>query len=481
MNTKEAKNALFQPGDERTRILLGAIGAGSSLLSLGLMWFVHPLAAVALPIAIALTFAYLFWEVTGTLMFTIVLLLRPGEILHPAFHALKLGKVTAGACLAAWLFHFVFLGRRQWSRDVLGWLLLGLTGSILVSTVVSTDPGRSQQFLTDVWLKLVILFYAIVHLTCRPIAMRIYIGVLVGLSSFLAFLGIHKGLTSLPEDLIEGNRVGIGEFLADPNDFAQMLTTLGLAYVLSLLFAAPKWKKKLVYIALLCVLLGGVGMTRSRGGFLGAAGTALVVVSPYLSPVALAVGGAAVAAGGVVYLIRSGRFRSDGLDDSAQGRLDAWFAAVYMFRDRPITGVGYECYVVNYLSYANDPVDWKPKAVHSSWFKVIAELGLLGSLFFFPIVFLSLLRAFRLRKWAMEKLIEPGDWWLRAIFMAMFPALLGWCISGTFLSNSFHWFLYIQIALIISASMIKTTLETERFSVALEQEGGSAALPAPTK
>jgi hypothetical protein len=275
MNTKEAKNALFQPGDERTRILLGAIGAGSSLLSLGLMWFVHPLAAVALPIAIALTFAYLFWEVTGTLMFTIVLLLRPGEILHPAFHALKLGKVTAGACLAAWLFHFVFLGRRQWSRDVLGWLLLGLTGSILVSTVVSTDPGRSQQFLTDVWLKLVILFYAIVHLTCRPIAMRIYIGVLVGLSSFLAFLGIHKGLTSLPEDLIEGNRVGIGEFLADPNDFAQMLTTLGLAYVLSLLFAAPKWKKKLVYIALLCVLLGGVGMTRSRGGFLGAAGTAL--------------------------------------------------------------------------------------------------------------------------------------------------------------------------------------------------------------
>jgi hypothetical protein len=52
------------------------------------------------------------------MFFTIALFLRPGEMIHPIFDKLKVGKLTAGACLACWFFHFVFIKRRHVPRDI---------------------------------------------------------------------------------------------------------------------------------------------------------------------------------------------------------------------------------------------------------------------------------------------------------------------------------------------------------------------------
>lgn len=133
-----------------------------------------------------------------------------------------------------------------------------------------------------------------------------------------------------------------------------------------------------------------------------------------------------------------------------------------MYVHHPVFGVGFDCYPQNYLAYTYDPIEWKPKAVHSSWLKVVAELGTLGSLFFFPLVLLSWVRARSLGRWAREQqLAAEGAWFTEALFRSLAPALVGWAIAGTFLSNSFSWFLYIQIALIIAASSIRRSWQAE--------------------
>lgn len=446
------------------RLTLYAIGILCSLMCLAVLWKLHPLAAVGIPIALMIFWAYLYWSVTGPLFFTVALYLRPGEMIHPVFEKLKVGKVTAIACLGFWFLHFVFFHRRHIPRDVLVKLMLALTTSILICSIKSTVPAWSQQFLSEVWIKLVILFLAISSLVVTPGSLAIYVMTMNILTLILAIMGIHKGLTASPDQLVEGNRVGLGTLLGDPNDYGQMLLTSGVAYYMQGILIAPRKIRKILFTVGLLILLGGVFFARSRGAFLGFAGASMVVMKGYLSTRTLMIAGVGMGGLGAIFMKMAERATAHsadgGVDESAQGRLDAWKAAIRMFLKNPLFGVGYECYPWNYLAYVSNPVDWKPKAVHSSWFKALAELGLSGVLFFYSIVFISLRRAYQLEEWArLTRLRKYGLWYHEVIYRALFPSLVAWCIAGTFLSNSFTWFLYITIAILIASTVVKKELQ----------------------
>ena len=449
---------MITPSQRESWLRWGAVGG--SLFLVGVMLRIHPLVAFLIPIALFVLAAYLSWSVTGPLLFTLVLFLRPSEMIHPAFSPLKLGKVTAIACLVFWFLRFFFLKERTMIRDILCRLMLGLTVVIVICSYKSTHPAHSQFFLNEVWMKLALLFFAIVNLTSRLSSFRVYVTGVIGLSVVLATMGVHKGLTAPAHLLVEGNRVGLGTLFGDPNDYAQMLLVTGFPYLFNCTFLAPKRWKRWICIGLLLTVLTGMGMARSRGGFLGFSAASLLVLQSRLSARAMVAAGGGVTLMGLAFVALANRATTHSsitqIDESAQGRLDAWAAGGRMFLRNPIFGVGYECYPWNYLSYVRNPVDWKPKAVHNSWIKVIAELGILGSIFFFPLIVISLFRAASIGRWARkQKLHTQGHWYLEAILRSMFPALVGWCVAGTFLSNSFTWFLYIQIAIIIAATSIR--------------------------
>jgi|GEM_PF-1084530 len=441
--------------------LLAFLGASFSLL---ILFKVHPLAAAGPAIAVLVLFSYILWGVTGPMFFSIVLFLRPGEMIHPAFEKLMLGKLTALACLGFWFIHFIFLNRRHITRDILAKLMLALTASIVICSIKSTVPGHSQQYLNEVWLKLVILFFAISHLLIKPRALSIYVATLMGLTVILGLMGLHKGLTATPDQLVEGNRVGLGSLFGDPNDYAQMLLACGFSYFLnSILLAPKKWLKVVLIVGMLSVV-SGVFMARSRGGFLGFAASSMLIMRSRMSPVVLMGAGGVMGGLGMVFMMVADRATASsadgGIDESAQGRLDAWKAAIRMFLKNPLFGVGYECYPYNYLSYVTNPVDWKPKAVHSSWLKVIAELGMSGMFFFFGMIGVSLKRAYELDQWALKtRISRRGNWFVEAIYRSMFPSLVAWCVCGTFLSNSFTWFLYVQIAIVIAATTARDYID----------------------
>ncbi len=442
---------------ERVQSLMRRLAVAGALLTLVAMGGIHPMIGPMLPIGIATLAAYLIWGITGPLLFTVVLLLRPGELINPALSSLKLGKLTAVACLGFWFFHFFVLRKRHLSRDLLSGLMLGFTIAVVLCSVRSTDPGLSQAFLFDVWLKLVLLFYAIANLAGPNKAFRVYVTTAMWLTVVLGVFGIHKGLTASPGDLIEGGRVGIGKLLEDPNDYAQMLLATGLAYMLNCLIMAPQRRLKVLFLVGFLLISSGVYFAKSRGGFLGYMAVVATTAQSRVSlPTLMAVTGT-MAVGGFFYLVAARGEESVGeVDASAQGRLDAWKSAVYMFIANPGFGVGLQCFTSNYLNYAVNPVMWKPMDTHSAWFKIIGELGFLGSMFFFPLVLVAVWRSFKLEKWARtSQIAAKGDWYLEALLRSIYPAMMGWCVSGTFLSNCYSWFLYIQIAILVAALTLK--------------------------
>ena len=68
-------------------------------------------------------------------------------------------------------------------------------------------------------------------------------------------------------------------------------------------------------------------------------------------------------------------------DVSIRGRASEALAAVAMFRDEPLGGVGYGAYDRNYVEYST-PVGLDPRreerAAHSLYLEIAAELGLVG-------------------------------------------------------------------------------------------------------
>jgi O-antigen ligase len=89
-----------------------------------------------------------------------------------------------------------------------------------------------------------------------------------------------------------------------------------------------------------------------------------------------------------------------GIDESAMGRLYAWQAAWNMGLDNPIFGVGISNFYYNYFFYSTH-WDGLNHAVHSTWLGVLAEIG-----------------------------------------------IIGFVVSGTFLTQGFLWPIYLQLALV---------------------------------
>jgi len=143
----------------------------------------------------------------------------------------------------------------------------------------------------------------------------------------------------------------------------------------------------------------------------------------------------------------SGGASEDGIDESAMGRIYAWQAATNMALSKPLTGVGINNFYANYFAYSPH-WDGKNHAVHSTWFQVLAETGLVGFIVFITLVYKTIRLALRNQRQAMQQPIAD----ISTIAQALLAGLASFCISGTFLTQGFIWPLYILIALTIALS-----------------------------
>jgi O-antigen ligase len=138
------------------------------------------------------------------------------------------------------------------------------------------------------------------------------------------------------------------------------------------------------------------------------------------------------------------------LDGSSQGRIVAWKKGVRMMADRPLTGVGLDCFgTANALKYSpKDDPSWLES--HSLYVQVPAEIGILGAVFFFAFLYEILRVNARVRR-RLE--LDGGSWELEATTLRGLAAgVVVLLITGVF-GHSFlrhTWYVYGALGVVIT-------------------------------
>ncbi len=271
---------------------------------------------------------------------------------------------------------------------------------------------------------------------------------------------IGRTLYSTPED-IENARRGLplrgSSKLGDPNDLALVLMFpfgLALAFLMRVGLTRP-----LSFVAAAClpIIVAGILFTQSRGAALGLLATSgLLGLILVRSKALLAFLGVAALllivwgmdlrnreSGGVRELSERG-----GLDDSAQQRIETWTTAFNMAAYHPFTGVGMYNFPSQYFYYTPR---WRgiARAPHSTWLGVLAETGLIGFGLFLG-MFLAAVSTTR-KAIARAKEAAAGVE-IEAIGLGLLAGLVGFAVSGAFLTQGFSWPIYILVGLVTSFS-----------------------------
>jgi O-antigen ligase len=120
-------------------------------------------------------------------------------------------------------------------------------------------------------------------------------------------------------------------------------------------------------------------------------------------------------------------FSGNVLDQSAHDRVMFWGLANAAFKSNPVFGLGYDMFWM---------VTPAGKALHNAFVKCYTELGLLGYYFWFGLILLGILGAWRARM-ALTNIRDPNARWLRRLAGQTIVAMMGFCGSAYFLSRTF--------------------------------------------
>jgi len=122
-------------------------------------------------------------------------------------------------------------------------------------------------------------------------------------------------------------------------------------------------------------------------------------------------------------------------DSSIQGRLHFWSVAVDMANAHPLLGIGYNCYNAAYNTYDFSQGKYRQnRAVHSSYFGVLAELGYVGATLYGLIILSALQSCRRVHKLAGK---HPTLLALSQSATALETSFVVFLVGGAFLSYQY--------------------------------------------
>ena len=217
------------------------------------------------------------------------------------------------------------------------------------------------------------------------------------------------------EDDGGGHRIKyIGPF-SDPNDLALLFVTCVPFCVL--LYSKSQTLGKLFWMSAAGFLAYGVYLTNSRGGLLALLAMIGLWSTRRVGTVATAVGAALL----IPTLFAATRLAGMSAgEESAAGRVDAWYTALQLFLHHPLTGVGLGLFTeYNFLT------------AHNSWLLVLAEIGFFGYIAWFSVVGMSMHQMYVVGHRGQP--LSPDG----ALGLSMFYAGIGFLVGAFFLSRSY--------------------------------------------
>jgi putative inorganic carbon (hco3(-)) transporter len=400
----------------------------------------------------------------GFFVFTFLLYARPQEMFPELFGSIPLVKLVAIGTLLAYFIAKLTAGERltRWTLELCMVLVIAALG--ILFTPIAAAPQDSLNLLTDVFLKVVIIFLLMINLIDTGDRLRAIIKLSVLCGTGLAVFAIFNYFTG--NFMVEGkrttNRVAgiVAGMFGNPNDLALSLDLL-LPLCVALALSSRGWKRTFFFIctALLAV---GVVVTFSRGGFLGLVALSLVLLWKLSRRNrGLTILAFLVATGFFLVAMPSGyssrlttifSYEEDPTG-SAQARRELLDRAFQVASNHLVVGVG----MGNFHIYSI-----REQVAHNSYLEISAELGIAGLIAYLILIFAPLRGLRRIERETRTAprgaLIKgrdaPPEQQAYYLSVALQAAFVAYIVCSFFGSVQYLWHIYYLVAYAVSLRQI---------------------------
>ncbi len=315
-----------------------------------------------------------------------------------------------------------------------------------VASLFPFHPGSGYEMWSRVMKILLMTFVAltVIH-SKKQIHWLVWV-----LAGSLAFYGVKGGLFTL---LTGGNYMVWGpdsSFIGGNNEVALALVmTIPLLRYVQLGLKKP-WQRWAMTGAMLLCALASVG-SHSRGAFLAIAAMGAVLWWKSrnkfgMGLVLFIIGIGMLAFMPDEWMERMQSIKSYDEDTSAMGRINAWWMAFNMARDR-FFGGGFDIYDFDtFARYAPNPLDMH--AAHSIYFQILGEHGF-GGLFLFLSIGASTWFAASDAKRKAKGIADLH--WIGPLMDLTKVSMVGYAVGGAFLSLAYYDVPYYLLVIVVAS------------------------------
>jgi len=497
--------------DERGKKLL-LFGALSGLVGAIAYFTLRNQIIVPIGVILAIVVAYsLFkWREFATLLFVFILYTNLA-VVAIRYHGVP--GIVAGAFFllpALPMANYIFQQRQRviFDRPII--LIVVYLLALLTTSIFAKDLKLAWSEILNFLTEGLLLYFLLINVIRAPSTLKRVIWVLLLAGSLLGGVSLlqelthsydnnYGGLSLRREDLdidevdfdaYSGARSAGGP-VGDENRYGQIMLVI-LPLALFLFLTEANRRNKIFAAIAIGLIFSGIVLTFSRGTFITLAGmTALMMLLRFIRPKKILLAGV-----GLVLLISvalpeyydqvntvsslsnlasSDSEDSRGLDGSFRGRYAQMVAALTVFLEHPIAGVGPGHFSRYYSKKYGNAVGTKflrsNRRAHNLYVEMIANLGVVGFVSFMAIVIFILYRLSQARRNLADR--RPD---LAKLATALILAIFGYLGSAMFLHLSFQRYYWFILAL-AGAALHVFAAETSRRVVAEKIEAPADETP----
>lgn len=376
------------------------------------------------------------------LLYTAFIFIRPQEWTEEGieFPFIRISLIVS------FVFFILIQNPKNWG--IQSWCMLGLTTVMLLSGI------RNSWFMGGVNSAVLFIVSAYIPfvLYSSMLVSKRHFNFLLLVILFSTLFMLHHGYSQTVSfdglawsgvSTISGRIRYLGIF-NDPNDLGMFfLMNIPIAFYLRI--RSQNFFIRLFLLILVCALIWGIYKTNSRGTLLGLfALFSVYLMFRYGKVKAFIIIGIFIP---IAFIVMS-QFRTiDSDEESAYGRIEAWYEGVQMFKSRPLVGVGKDNFMELHF-----------RTGHNSYVMMMAELGVVGYTFWFVLIAFTFRKLMIIVNKGLEIKLDKQEEWdihkeqyrqLASVFLYVLVAYLS---TAFFLSRSYIVVLYVFLG--VSSGLI---------------------------
>lgn len=378
----------------------------------------------------------------GVLVWSWISYMNPHRLTYGFAHDFPLAAVVGATVLASLV--FTKEPRRiPWTPLTIVWTVF--VAWMCLTTLFALVPDDAEV----AWTRMIkIQLFAFITLMLVTNRERIN-GLVFVIAASIGFYGIKGGIFTV----LTGGELRVwgppGSFIEGNNELALALVmTLPLLFYLQSI-TSRLWLKLGYWGAMGFSVLAILG-SYSRGAFLAASAIVLFFVLKSNKKILFAILFIVTLPLAWNFMPQEWHERMESIgeyseDESAQGRINAWWFAYNLAKDRPLLGGGFDTFDKDlFVKYA--PVPNAFHDAHSIYFEVLAEHGFVGLLLFLMIGVLAL----HTGGWIIRHTRDRPEFdWARNLAAMAQVSLIGYAVGGAFLGLAYFDLYYHLVAILV--------------------------------